>query len=233
LLYYLLAAGNDHKTMTEPSFLGLPLELRREVYRYLLVKKRALAISAFEFRARLNIDILRTCKQVLLEAQDVLLTENTLKLWLYEPYPSRTQLQMLCRAPRLTVIINRQCNTPIIPAFQILAGLLISHHGLRELDIEFDFTSRHPHPLTIQRAQTVLAPLFSIRVQDSVSLKAMTTGNKSPTFGLEVLPHFRRLLRDLERSMMGVGVVQHRSIEDYNFLNDSGTLERKTPEPRF
>jgi hypothetical protein len=197
--------------MAQPNLLGLPLELRREIYRYLLVKECPLATGAPGFYSQLKIDILRTCKQVYHEALDVLFTENHIKLWLYEPYPSKDQLQSMSRAPRLTIIIKRHCRTPILPAFQTFVDLLVAHHGLKELNVKFDFPSCQPHLLTIQRAQRLLAPLFFIRVSESVSL----TVNSN-----QLLPHFRKLLGDLERSMMEKGQSGCGRIEGYDFVDE-------------
>ncbi|KAK4444136.1 hypothetical protein QBC34DRAFT_442775 [Podospora aff. communis PSN243] len=71
-----------------PSFLGIPAELRLEIYRYLLIAPGPIDID-WE-KPRLQPNILRTCKQVLSEAHPILYDENTWKLHIGTP---RAKLQ--------------------------------------------------------------------------------------------------------------------------------------------
>lgn len=162
--------------MATPTFLALPRELRDEVYRHLLGSRVWIKPAAQGFL--LPTAILQVGRQILSEAQEIMLKENVFVVasWHFQ----KSQWTIILKAPHLRVLIV--CEYSSYYMEQNFAGLLAAHQGLQNLRIHFVFDMTGYPPVENLNFPEIRNVVAAVQIRDSVVLSGQMVKYVSPIF---------------------------------------------------
>lgn len=153
--------------------MGLPRELRDEIYRYLLGSRIRIK-PAEEGHSVLPTAILQVSRQVSSEAQEIILQENVFIV--SSRQFNKHQWAAVLKAPHLKILIfcdydyweDEDSADSIYYVVLNFAELFAEHHGLKNLQIDFIFdVTEYPHIRSL-KFPDVRNALTAVRIRDSV-----------------------------------------------------------------
>lgn len=186
--------------MSTPTFLGLPQELRDEIYRHLFGPRLRIKPAEQGDNTLLPTSILQASKQISVETQQILLKEYSFIFSEWQVL--KPQWPTILKAPNLRIRVDFYDSETV---GLYLALCLSSHRGLRNLHVEVTVTR-------LSSLETLMCPnvcdiLATIPIRDSVALSVTVKDYSYRSWGVnhsvKDLQEVRKRLRSQMKEQEG------------------------------